>query len=216
MVWFISSLLAGQLANVNVTLAGQSFQITTISSLTTSLQSNICINYYRKINSQQDHYLQVNGELITENSLRLECDKIKSGHSTGEFYNLEFQNYSCLGGLTLYPDLTSVLVMFFALPSLVNKQVGSLHTLRLESLKPVFQPLHKCLVNNLQFWQVGQDIYFVHDPSNFSNNCLQTDYFTYNSLYHNYSFQKFTYTKLTEPLNSLENSSMLCHGFRSF
>ena len=25
----------------------------------------------------------------------------------------------------------------------------------------------------------------VHDTSNFSNNCLQTDYFTYNSLYHN-------------------------------
>jgi hypothetical protein len=24
----------------------------------------------------------------------------------------------------------------------------------------------------------------VHDTSHFSNNCLQTDYFTYNSLYH--------------------------------
>ena len=66
-------------------------------------------------------------------------------------------------------------------------EVGSLHTLRLESLKLVFQPLHKFLVNKLQFWQVGQDIYFVHDTRNFSNNCLQTDYFTYNSLYHNSS-----------------------------
>ena len=28
--------------------------------------------------------------------------------------------------------------------------------------------------------------------------------------------QKFTYTKLTVPLNSLENSRKLCHGFRSF
>jgi hypothetical protein len=28
-------------------------------------------------------------------------------------------------------------------------EVGSLHTLRLESLKLVFQPLHKFLVNNL-------------------------------------------------------------------
>ena len=28
-------------------------------------------------------------------------------------------------------------------------EVGSLHTLRLESLKVVFQPLHKFLVNNL-------------------------------------------------------------------
>jgi hypothetical protein len=27
----------------------------------------------------------------------------------------------------------------------------------------------------------------VHDTSHFSNNCLQTDYFTYNSLYHNSS-----------------------------
>ena len=28
--------------------------------------------------------------------------------------------------------------------------------------------------------------------------------------------QKFKYTKLTVPLNSLENSRKLCHGFRSF
>ena len=32
---------------------------------------------------------------------------------------------------------------------------GSLHTFRLESLKLVFQPLHKLLVNKLWFWQVG-------------------------------------------------------------
>jgi hypothetical protein len=37
-----------------------------------------------KINSQQDHYLQVNGELITENNC-CECDEIKAGHSIGEF-----------------------------------------------------------------------------------------------------------------------------------
>ena len=30
-----------------------------------------------------------------------------------------------------------------------------LHTLRLESLKLVIQPLHKFLVNKLQFWQVS-------------------------------------------------------------
>ena len=34
-------------------------------------------------------------------------------------------------------------------------EVGSLQTLRLESLKLVFQPLHKCLVKKLQFWQVS-------------------------------------------------------------
>ena len=34
-------------------------------------------------------------------------------------------------------------------------EVGRLHTLRLESLKCVFQPLHKFIVNKLQFWQVG-------------------------------------------------------------
>ena len=28
-------------------------------------------------------------------------------------------------------------------------EIGSLHTLRLELLKPVFQPLHKCIVNEL-------------------------------------------------------------------
>uniref|UniRef100_A0A4W5RSJ3 Uncharacterized protein n=1 Tax=Hucho hucho TaxID=62062 RepID=A0A4W5RSJ3_9TELE len=34
-------------------------------------------------------------------------------------------------------------------------EVGRLHILRLESLKPVFQPLHKFLVNKLSFWKVG-------------------------------------------------------------
>ena len=66
-------------------------------------------------------------------------------------------------------------------------EVRSLYTLRLKSLKLIFQPVHKILVSKLQIWQVGQDINFVHDTSNFSNNCLQTDYFTYNSLYHNSS-----------------------------
>ena len=58
-------------------------------------------------------------------------------------------------------------------------EVGSLHTLRLESFQLIFQPLHTFLVNKL--------IYFVHVTSHFSKNCLQTDYFTYNSLYHNSS-----------------------------
>ena len=34
-------------------------------------------------------------------------------------------------------------------------EVGSLHTLRLKSLKQVFQPLHKFLVNKLKFWEVS-------------------------------------------------------------
>ena len=38
--------------------------------------------------------------------------------------------------------------------SIYTVEVRSLHTLRLESLKLVFQPLHKCIVNKLQFWQV--------------------------------------------------------------
>ena len=42
-------------------------------------------------------------------------------------------------------------------------EVGGLHTLRLKSLKLVFQPLHKFLVNKLQFWQVGYLL--VHDKS---------------------------------------------------
>ena len=44
-------------------------------------------------------------------------------------------------------------------------------------------------------------MYFVHDTSNFSNNCLQADYFTY--IFHFMTIpvgQKFTYTKLTVPL----------------
>ena len=34
-------------------------------------------------------------------------------------------------------------------------EVGSLHALKLESLKLVFELLHKFLVNKPQFWQVG-------------------------------------------------------------
>ena len=37
-------------------------------------------------------------------------------------------------------------------------EVGSLHTLRLESLTLVFQPLHKCLVDKLLSWQV---VFFI-------------------------------------------------------
>ena len=55
----------------------------------------------------------------------------------------------------------------------------------------------------------------MHDTSNFSNNCLQTDYFTSHCITIPVD-QKFTYAKLTVPLYSLENSRKLCHGFRSF
>jgi hypothetical protein len=34
-------------------------------------------------------------------------------------------------------------------------EVGGLQTLRLESLKLIFQPIHKFLVKKLLFWQVG-------------------------------------------------------------
>jgi hypothetical protein len=37
----------------------------------------------------------------------------------------------------------------------ITVEVGSLHTLRLESLNLVFPPLHKFLVNKLWFWQVS-------------------------------------------------------------
>ena len=47
---------------------------------------------------------------------------------------------------------TNVLTLVFTV------EVGSLHKLRLESLKLIFQPLHKFLVNKLQFCQFGQDI----------------------------------------------------------
>ena len=86
-------------------------------------------------------------------------------------------------------------------------EVRDLHTLRLESLKLIFQPLHTFLVNKLSFWQVGEDMYFVHDTSNFSNNCSQTDYPTIvhrqiiSPIIHCITIpvgQKFTYTKLTD------------------
>ena len=44
-------------------------------------------------------------------------------------------------------------------------EVGSLHTLRMESSKLIFQPLPKFLVNKLLFWEVIQDLYFVHDTA---------------------------------------------------
>ena len=47
------------------------------------------------------------------------------------------------------------------------------------------EPIYNALARFVSFWT--QDIYFVHDTSHFSNNCLQTDDFTYNSLYHNSS-----------------------------
>jgi hypothetical protein len=44
----------------------------------------------------------------------------------------------------------------------------------------------------------------VHDTSNYSNNCLQRDYFTITIPVG----QKLPYTKLTVPLSSLENYVM--------
>ena len=55
----------------------------------------------------------------------------------------------------------------------------------------------------------------MHDTSNFSSNCLQI----ISLIIHCITIpvgQKVTYTKLTVPLNSMENSRKLCHGFRSF
>ena len=59
--------------------------------------------------------------------------------------------------------------------------------------------------NTPQFWQVGYDIYFVHDTSHFYNNCLQTDNFTYNSLYHNSSGSE-VYTAWKIPENYIMDS----------
>ena len=64
-------------------------------------------------------------------------------------------------------------------------EVRSLHTLRLESLKLVFQPLH-IFSSNYHFGKSVKTSTFCM-TSNVSNNCLQTDYFTYNPLYHNSS-----------------------------
>jgi hypothetical protein len=70
-------------------------------------------------------------------------------------------------------------------------EVGSLHTLRWESLKLIFQPLHKCIFGKSVRTSTLSMI------SNFSNNCLDR-------LFHCVTIpvdQKFTYTKLTVPLN---------------
>jgi hypothetical protein len=67
---------------------------------------------------------------------------------------------------------------------LYTVEVRSLHTLRLESLKPVFQPLHTFLLTNYSFGKsvrtstlcVTQVIFYT---------IVYRDYFTYNSLYYN-------------------------------
>ena len=54
---------------------------------------------------------------------------------------------TCLELWLCHPDYTSGQKPYLYLYYTV--EVRSLHTLRLESLKIVFQPLHKCLVNKL-------------------------------------------------------------------
>ncbi|CDQ73145.1 unnamed protein product [Oncorhynchus mykiss] len=81
-------------------------------------------------------------------------------------------------------------------------EVGSLHTLKLDSLKLVFQSHHKFLVNKLYFWtstlcitQVIFLTFFYRQIISLIIYCITIPV-----------GQKFTYTKLTVPLNSLENS----------
>ena len=89
-------------------------------------------------------------------------------------------------------------------------EVGSLHTLRLESLKLVFQPLHKFLVNKsdrtstLCMTRVMFPTIVYRQIISLIIHCITIPV-----------CQKFTYTKLTVPLNSFENSRKSCHVFRS-
>ena len=88
-------------------------------------------------------------------------------------------------------------------------EVGSLHTLRLVSLKLVFKPLHTFLVNKKVNNKFGKSV-------RTSTLCMTQvifptiDYRQIISLIiHCITIpvgQKFTYTKLTVRLNSLENS----------
>jgi hypothetical protein len=87
----------------------------------------------------------------------------------------------------------------------------SLHTLRLESLKLIFQPLHTFLVNKLLFRTSTLCMTQVFFQQLFTDRLFHF----YNSLYHPVG-QKFTYTKLAVPLNILENSRKWCHGFIRF
>ena len=86
-------------------------------------------------------------------------------------------------------------------------EVRSLHTLRLESLT-------KFLLTNYSFGKAVRTSTLCM-TSNYSNKCLQI----ISLIIHRITIpvdQKFTYTKLTVLLNSLENSRKWCHGFRSF
>jgi hypothetical protein len=64
------------------------------------------INYYRKINSQQDHYLQVNGKLIFKKLITVVCDVW--WNKSRAFYRRISELVNCLVGLTLYSNLTLV------------------------------------------------------------------------------------------------------------
>jgi hypothetical protein len=96
-------------------------------------------------------------------------------------------------------------------------EAGSLHPLRLESLKLVFQPLHvHVLFTNYGFGKSVRTstvcITQVIVPTIVSRHIILL-------IIHCTAIpvgQKFTYTKLTVPLNSMENSRKVCHGFRSF
>ena len=91
-------------------------------------------------------------------------------------------------------------------------EIRSLHTLRLESLNLVFNHSTNVLLTNCSF---GKSV-------KTSTLCMTQVTFTTIVYRHIISLiihcitipvgQKFTYTKLTVPLNSLENSRKWCHN----
>ena len=88
----------------------------------------------------------------------------------------------------------------------ITVEVGSLHTLRLESLKLVFQPLLKFLVNKLYFGKSVRTFTLCMTQVIFPSIVYsQIISLIINSITIA-AGQKFTYTKFTVPLNSLEKS----------
>ena len=69
-------------------------------------------------------------------------------------------------------------------PCIHTVEVGSLHTLRLESLKLIFQPLHKFIVNKLSFWQSVMTSPLCMTQVIFQTIVYRQIISLYNSLYH--------------------------------
>ena len=98
--------------------------------------------------------------------------------------------------------LNSVAVHFNSAEQVGTVEVGSLPTLRLESLNHVFQPFPNFLLTNYSFGKSDRT----------STLCMTQAFFptiVYRQIISDCITipvgQKFTYTKLTVPLNSLEN-----------